>query len=205
MELQEILGRIERRLSAVGKNAHAASKEANKPDAIRNLQRAVENGGREGVSTATLAALAAPLRTTAEWLAAGVGKEDIDAAISTIPVRGRAMAAGEVFLGPSGAPIGHIAAPEQYTHLTSAIEIASDAALGAAFEKWYAIYEETDKAPTITMLGKLCILGLSDNRIYIRKLARGRGKSFILQSSYDPPVYNVHVKWAAIVESMVQR
>nr|WP_246529082.1 S24 family peptidase [Microvirga zambiensis] len=77
MELREILGRIEKRLQAVGLSATAASKAAGKPDAIRNLQRAVEKDDRQGVSTATLNALAPILKTTAVWLFAGAGPEEL--------------------------------------------------------------------------------------------------------------------------------
>lgn len=76
MELADILNRIERRLQAVGLSEHAAGTAAGKPDAIRNLRRALEKDGRQGVSTATLNALAPVLRTTSVWLFAGVGRED---------------------------------------------------------------------------------------------------------------------------------
>jgi SOS-response transcriptional repressor LexA len=85
MELREILARIERRLNAVGLSASAASKAAGKPDAIRNLQRAVEKDDRQGVSTATLNALAPVLKTTAVWLFAGAGPEEEGASASREP------------------------------------------------------------------------------------------------------------------------
>jgi hypothetical protein len=78
MELREILKRIEKRLAAVGMSATAASKAAGKPDAIRNLQRAVEKDDRQGVSTATLNALAPVLKTSVIWLFAGAGPETTD-------------------------------------------------------------------------------------------------------------------------------
>lgn len=80
MELQEILARIEHRLEVVGLSESAAAKQAGKPDAIRNLRRALEKTGRQGVSTATLNALAPILRTTTEWLLAGAGAEEREAA-----------------------------------------------------------------------------------------------------------------------------
>ena len=76
MELKDILARIEHRLQVVGLSASAASRAAGKPDAIRNLQRAVEKNDRQGISTATLNALAPVLRTTAVWLFAGAGPEE---------------------------------------------------------------------------------------------------------------------------------
>jgi hypothetical protein len=78
MELHDILDRIERRLRAVGLSESAASKQAGKPDAVRNLRRALEKDERQGVSTATLNALAPVLRTTPVWLFAGAGPEELD-------------------------------------------------------------------------------------------------------------------------------
>ncbi len=79
MNLPDILERIERRLTATGLSASAASKAAGKSDAIRNLQRAAKEGRRQGISTATLNALAPVLRTSATWLLAGAGPEESDA------------------------------------------------------------------------------------------------------------------------------
>lgn len=70
-ELKSILARIEARLSETGQSATGASKAAGKPDAIRNIQRAVKEGKRSGLSTDTLSALAKQLGTTLEWLLVG--------------------------------------------------------------------------------------------------------------------------------------
>ncbi|TGD98080.1 S24 family peptidase [Methylobacterium nonmethylotrophicum] len=85
MELADILSRIDRRLQALGISEHAAGIAAGKPDAIRNLRRAIEKDGRQGMSTATLNALAPVLRTTPVWLFAGVGREDLDATVGNKP------------------------------------------------------------------------------------------------------------------------
>lgn len=73
MDLSMIVARIERRLQQLNLTANAVSLAAGKPDAIRNLRRAVESGSREGISTATLVALADPLKVSVEWLATGIG------------------------------------------------------------------------------------------------------------------------------------
>ncbi len=78
MDLPKILARIERRLAAVELSADAASKLAGKPDAIRNLARAVKRDDRQGVSTATLNALAPVLKTTSIWLLAEAGPESTE-------------------------------------------------------------------------------------------------------------------------------
>ena len=71
MGLAAILSRIHMRLKALNISANKASKLAGKPDAIRNLQRAVKEGRRDGISTATLTALAPILQTTEAWLLTG--------------------------------------------------------------------------------------------------------------------------------------
>jgi len=64
----------ESKLKAVGLSAHAASVAARRPDAIRNLKRAVKNHDRRGITTETLVALAPVLKTTAAWLLEGIGE-----------------------------------------------------------------------------------------------------------------------------------
>ena len=68
MDFVAVLARVEERLKVVDLSADAASRAAKKPDAIRNLRRAVKDGGRQGVTTTTLAALAPVLETTVSYL-----------------------------------------------------------------------------------------------------------------------------------------
>src|SRR5580658_1217582 len=84
MELEDILSRVESRLEAVGLSAHAASLAAKKPDAIRNLKRAVKNGDRRGVTTETLAALAPVLKTSAAWLLEGAGDPGVGIQVKVV-------------------------------------------------------------------------------------------------------------------------
>jgi SOS-response transcriptional repressor LexA len=82
MELQGILARINYRLEKLGLNKTAASRLAERPDAIRNIERAIKNGGRRGVSTDTIAELARVLDVSVEWLMTGVGLETATPATS---------------------------------------------------------------------------------------------------------------------------
>lgn len=77
MDLAEILKRVEQRLKELGLTAKGASALAGRPDAIRNLKRAVRDGGRQGISTATIAALAPVLEVSEEWLATGRSGEPL--------------------------------------------------------------------------------------------------------------------------------
>ena len=76
MDLTDILERIDRRLADLNLSDNEAQIAARKPGAISNLRAAVKNGGRRGISTATLKALAPILRARPEWLLTGEGEMD---------------------------------------------------------------------------------------------------------------------------------
>jgi hypothetical protein len=67
MNLTVLLRNIENRLTVLDISADAASRKAGRPDAIRNLRRAVREG-KGGMTIQTLAALAKALETTQEDL-----------------------------------------------------------------------------------------------------------------------------------------
>ena len=81
MDLTAVLTNIEGRLAELGMSADKASRLAGRPDAIRNLRRAVRKG-KGGLTMATVAALARALKTTQEALlapAATVPVDEVDA------------------------------------------------------------------------------------------------------------------------------
>ncbi len=200
-----MLARVEARLAAVKLSATSASNMAGKPDAIRNLRRAVKTRSRQGITTSTLAALAPVLRTTEAWLTAGTPPEDPSAAEEmTIPVWGRAGAGGLVHNFHDSMPIDRITLPVGSKETTCALEIVGNS-LGPLFNDWYAIYDEVRDPPTPDLIGKLCVLETADGRAYIKRLKKGRGKKFTLESNYDVPIYDVAVVWAAPVLNMVPR
>jgi len=76
MELAAVVARIEKRLTAVGLSASAASQKAGMSgDAIRNMKRALGRPGA-GASFTTLAKLAPVLDTSVTWLLTGQGDEE---------------------------------------------------------------------------------------------------------------------------------
>lgn len=205
MDLKKILQRIEARLKAVQKSADAAAKDAGKPDSIRNLKRAIDQGDRRGISTATIEALAPILRTTELWLTFGIGPDSTDPESSQIPVWGRAGAGGIVIgFHVDNTPIGAIDRPMDSNEDTSAVEIEGES-LGRIFHGWYAIYDERRDPPTEDMYGKLCIVETEDGRVYIKKLTKGRGKKFTLRGNMGKDIENIGVAWAAEVKAIVPR
>jgi Peptidase S24-like len=78
--LKTIVGRIERRLAAIGSNPTAASRQAGlSPSAIYNLQRGAR--GKipvKGGHSKTYDAIAPVLKTSVAWLTKGEGPEEVD-------------------------------------------------------------------------------------------------------------------------------
>lgn len=73
MDLARILSRIQERLDVLKLSDSGASKLAGKPDAIRNMRRALtaKQPGRKGVNVTTINALAPVLEVTPAWLIYG--------------------------------------------------------------------------------------------------------------------------------------
>lgn len=202
MNLSAILRRIEQRLDALNISADAAAQKAGKPDAIRNLKRAIKTG-REGVTTGTLAALAKALETREPWLLFEIGPDSDAPTAMQIPVWGRAGAGGVVHSFEVNDPIGTIERPLGATSAQGAVEITGDS-LGKAFNGWYAICAEVRVPPTDDLHGKLCVLETDAGRVFIKKLLKGRGKNFTLVANVGR-TRSAPVKWAALVTDMVPR
>src|SRR6202043_2534870 len=118
MELEDIVARIESRLKGGGLSAHAASLAARRPDAIRNLKRAVTNNDRRGITTETLMALAPVLKTTAAWLLEGVGD----------PVSGNLVrVVGRIGAGAEILPEFEQISPESWYEIEVPFPISTDA------------------------------------------------------------------------------
>lgn len=105
----------------------------------------------------------------------------------------------------SQGPFDEVAAPEGSTEHTVAVEIRGDS-LGSFFNNWLVFYDDVHAPPTDSMNGKLCVVGLADGRILIKKLKQGPMPGhFTLLSLYEPPIYDQLVEWAALVKTLTPR
>lgn len=209
--LKGILKRINRRLTATDMSAQAASTEAGlSKDAIRNIKRAAEdaNGTRSGVQSRTITALAVPLKTTSNWLLTGEGAEELDEDMSrrTVEVVGYVGAGAEAhFYAVSQGNLDEVDAPDNSSQETKAVEIRGDS-LGSLFDRWLVFYDDVRSPITPDLVGKLCVVGLADDRVLIKKVRSGSRKGFYqLVSEREPPIVDVAIEWAAKVKTMVPR
>lgn len=196
LDLPEILARIDERLEAKGLTANAASHAAGKPDAIRNIRRAVESGSRKGVSIITLNALAPVLGTTVIWLMTGYGGPQM------VQVLGYAAATDEdalTFYGDAQGPLDEVEAPAGATDKTVAIKIRGNS-LGHLFDGALAFYDDRRSPPDETHIGRICVCGLDNDRVFIKvvraSLTKGR---YHLESVTAPTMYDQTIMWAARV------
>lgn len=204
MNLPEILARIEKRLAEVGLTADAASKLAKKPDAIRNIKRAVKDGSRTGVSTATIAALAGPLQCQAAWLMTGEGLAEQN---SQVPVMGRIGAGAEIM--PEFEQLPHDGLYE--------IDVVIPMPSGAiAFEvEGNSMWPRYDPGDVVVcwregtniedVIGHEAAVRTGDGRRFLKKVLRGAApETYDLESHNAEPIRGVLLDWVSVVEHVIR-
>lgn len=144
-------------------------------------------------------------KVTASWLLYGdVGTEGGDS--ETVPLVGYVGAGAETHLfAESQGPFDEVPAPHNASSSTVAVEVRGES-LGSFFDRWLVFYDDIRRPVTADLVGKLCVLGLTDGRILVKKLKRGQRRGrFDLLSNVEPPIYDVMIDWAARVLSMAPR
>jgi hypothetical protein len=204
MELEDVLFRIESRLKAVGLSAHAASLAAKRPDAIRNLKRAVKNHDRRGVTTETLMALAPVLKTTAAWLLEGVGEPTPG---NTVQVVGRIGAGAEILPEFEQIP------PEGLYEIEVPFPIANDAiAFQVEGDSMWPRYDPGDViicwrqgTNVDEVVGWEAAVRTTDGKRYLKRIQRGGSSgTFDLESHNAAPIRGVRIEWAAEIKGVVR-
>lgn len=204
MELEDVLARIESRLKAVGLSAHAASLAAKKPDAIRNLKRAVKNHDRRGITTETLVALAPVLKTTAAWLLEGVSEPGPG---NVVRVVGWVGAAAEIQPDLEQVP------PEGLYEVEVPFPIPEDAiAFQVEGDSMWPRYDSGDiiicwrQGTTAEELtGWEAAVRTADGKRYLKRIQRGAvSGTFDLESHNAAPIRGVRIEWAAEIKGVVR-
>ena len=204
MELEDIVARIESRLKGVGLSAHAASLAARRPDAIRNLKRAVKNHDRRGITTETLVALAPVLKTTASWLLEGIGEQTPG---NLIPVVGRIGAGAEI------QPEFEQVPPEGLYEIEVPFPIPAEAiALQVEGDSMWPRYDPGDVIicwrqgnDVQEVVGWEAAVKTADGKRYLKRIHRGAASgTFDLESHNAAPIRGVRIDWAAEIKGVVR-
>ena len=124
-----------------------------------------------------------------------------------VPIAGYVSAGAEMTLyGEGQGRVGETLAPDGSSDRTVAVEIRGES-LGPFFNGWLVFFDDVRSPVTDDIVGKLCVVGLEDGRVLIKRLIRSRSASrlFHLYGQFGDPILDVRVKWAAQVKSVIPR
>jgi transcriptional regulator with XRE-family HTH domain len=98
-------------------------------------------------------------------------------------------------------PREEVERPPESTPQTVAVEIRGDSLYPIADDRDLIYYDDVKTPPTDDMIGKLCVVGLEDDRILVKRLHMGRAPgTYDLLSPNAPPITGVALTWAARVK-----
>lgn len=124
------------------------------------------------------------------------------AASASVPLIGFVSAGATVnFYDIDQIPPDKIEMPPGGTEDTVALTVDGDSLAGIADNGWVLYYNDQKIPPTADLLGKLCIVELTNGKVLVKKLGPGRQAGrFDLYSNNGAPLFDQNVAWAARVE-----
>lgn len=201
--LKEILERIHKRLEATGLSAAAASARAGlSKDAIRNIERSVEQGKEGGASTQTILKLAPILQTTASWLIEGLGSEHE----AFVPLVGYIGAGAEIMpefeqVPPEGLDQIHVPFPLPGEMI--AFEVRGDSMLPVYKDGHVVIVYREQKKPVTSFYGEDAAVRTTDGRRFLKTIMKGT--PITLMSFNAAPIENVGLEWVGEIFAVMPR
>lgn len=146
---------------------------------------------------------ASRLDVTPEWLLWG---RNASQAPRTVPLVGYVGAGAEArFYASADEGLGEVDAPPGATDQTRAAEIRGDS-LGPLFDRWLVFYDDVHDPVTPDLIGELCVVGLPNGKVLVKKLQKVRGEDrYHLLSNNEEPIFDQEVLWAAKVKTMTPR
>lgn len=141
-----------------------------------------------------------------------LSSEAVAAALSSPPGRRTVKLKGYVgassvahFYALSDEDFEEVEAPLSSTDQTIAVEIKGTS-FGPLMDSWLVYYDDVRAPITDDLFGKICVVGLSDDRILLKKIKRERdGSITLLSNSEEKPIKNAQIEWAAMVTDMRPR
>lgn len=120
---------------------------------------------------------------------------------ATVPLVGFVGAGAHVNLYSQGqGPFEEVEKPPGGSDDTVAVEVRGDSMAGIADDRWVIYYDDRREPVTEDLFGKLCVVGLANDGVLIKRLAPGRAPGrFDLYSSQGSPMLDQEVIWAAKV------
>lgn len=119
--------------------------------------------------------------------------------MTAVPIVGYVGAGGTISYEDSQGPFGEAELPPKNgSPSLVAVIVKGDSMSGTLEDGWTVYYDNRRDPPDETLHGKLCVAGLSDGRVLIKKLYPGRKRHhYDLHSVNAPPLLDQAVVWAA--------
>lgn len=121
----------------------------------------------------------------------------------TVPLVGYVGAGAEAHYYER-ADLGEVDAPDSATPQTVAAEIKGPS-LGPIFDTWLIFWDDVRTPVTTDQIGRLCIVGLVDGKVLVKRLRHATEGRYHLESNAEPTMYDQEVSWAARVTGMTPR
>lgn len=116
-----------------------------------------------------------------------------------VPLVGFVRAGGEEITYADGqGPFDMVPSPPEASDSTVAVVVRGGSMAGRAGEGDLVYFDRRERAPTDDMIGRLCVVGLTDGRVVVKTLHRSNGSWLLLSTSADPLIVD-GVAWAAPV------
>jgi phage repressor protein C with HTH and peptisase S24 domain len=118
-----------------------------------------------------------------------------------VPVVGHVQAGFEAVLTGAGqGPFDWVDPPPRASPKTVAVRVRGDSMAGMFDDKAILYYDDRRDPPTADLIGRLCIIGLTDGRVLVKKLRRGTRRGlWNLHSTNAEVIEDQKVEWAAAV------
>lgn len=126
--------------------------------------------------------------------------------LDSVPLKGYVSAgANAAFFELPDDELDRAPASADVTDTTVAVEIRGDS-LGAPFDRWLVYYDDVHRPITRALHNHLCVVGLPDGRVLIKKVVPSKVKGlFHLVPSIGETIMDVPIEWAAKVTRMQPR
>lgn len=160
---------------------------------------ASHENGQTSVPVKAAEKYARAFKTSAAWILTGEALP----AKRMVPLVGYVAAGAVAHFFDDQGTLDEVEAPDGSTEDTVAVEIRGDS-LGSIFDRWLVFYDEIRSPLTSDLIGKLCVVGLEDGRIMVKKVQRSKSQGYYhLLSNTEEPILDAAVVWAARVKNMV--
>lgn len=124
-----------------------------------------------------------------------------------VPVVGYVGAgAAAHYYAVSQGDLDRVPAPPDFDAYTVAVEIKGDS-IGPLFNQWLIFYDDVRSPVTPDLIGRLCVIGLMDDRVVVKKIRKSKtdGLFDLISNDDRENITDVEIVWAARVKHMAPR